>query len=450
MRETCNQCARSFNSQYPLTNASFERAFRAGDTCHWREVARKFGKEPIEIAVVGGSMTMCHFCGKCSWASRLQAKFDPKLVTVVNHAKAGHSYRHWIEVGELLEIKSDIILSDLVVNSGQYLWMGEDKAVKAIQSDLDEYLHIMRYVGPNRAVMMVQTFTAGSGNHLHYCQRDCPTRPKQAFNYEMLYNHTHPYCACDIYWKMADVERPILDHYHLPVSSYRDAVWPELNSPPPNLNCFWNGALHPDSNAHQLIADVVYDSILRMIEAARQDIASPSEDVNCPQVAPFHPDMHFEHCIELDFKSHMKFSHPESFQPISRPPLLWRWREDRAMKPGWIVEFENATDFTSNEISFAVEVGSHRQVDITFLRSYAQVGKVEVLFTPKGAETPLFRLEIQAQTSNTWASTPYTTKVLFSDHGHKDAPLGEYILTFSLLDDPNLYHKFKLMGLTSC
>lgn len=45
--------------------------------------------------------------------------------------------------------------------------------------------------------------------------------------------------------------------FGIPIPSYRDAVWPDIDNPPLDLPHFWNGLSHPDRVAHELVSDVV-------------------------------------------------------------------------------------------------------------------------------------------------------------------------------------------------
>lgn len=75
------------------------------------------------------------------------------------------------------------------------------------------------------------------------------------------------YSFCNRWWTIASFERPVVQHYKLPIASYRDAVWPDISAPPRDLPCFWNGMSHPDSIGHAMMADVVAWGFLRAIGA---------------------------------------------------------------------------------------------------------------------------------------------------------------------------------------
>lgn len=104
-------------------------------------------------------------------------------------------------------------------------------------------------------------------------------------------------CWCPWYWDMGGVEARVARHYGLPVASYRDAgeevggrrrqrrrrggsyyetlasyrdaVWPDMAAPPPDLaSAFWHsddGGIHPDAVAHELLADTVKYALGRLL-----------------------------------------------------------------------------------------------------------------------------------------------------------------------------------------
>ena len=76
-------------------------------------------------------------------------------------------------------------------------------------------------------------------------------------------------CWCPWYWDMGGVEARVARHYGLPVASYRDAVWPDMAAPPPDLAAaFWHsddGGIHPDAVAHELLADTVKYALGRLL-----------------------------------------------------------------------------------------------------------------------------------------------------------------------------------------
>jgi hypothetical protein len=85
------------------------------------------------------------------------------------------------------------------------------------------------------------------------------------------------YHWCNRWWTLSNVERPLVQHYGLPVASYRDAVWPIISKPRPDLPCFWNGLSHPDVATHLLVADVVtYALVNALVQSHNSSTTAPS------------------------------------------------------------------------------------------------------------------------------------------------------------------------------
>lgn len=92
-------------------------------------------------------------------------------------------------------------------------------------------------------------------------------------------------CWCPWYWDMGTVEARVARHYALPVASYRDAVWPNMTSPPEDLSELWrcvDSGIHPTRIPHELVSDVVKFALGRLLMA--QNHSNPSSRV-VPTVA---------------------------------------------------------------------------------------------------------------------------------------------------------------------
>lgn len=84
---------------------------------------------PVEITVLGGSMTQGRRCldgvrwqRDCSWSSRVQDRlretFPAGNITVLNKAMPGFSYGHWVQSGMLDGlVQTDVLIIDEQVNS---------------------------------------------------------------------------------------------------------------------------------------------------------------------------------------------------------------------------------------------------------------------------------------------------------------------------------------------
>lgn len=160
--------------------------------------------------------------------------------------------------------------------------------------------------------------------------------------------HNTTWHWCNRWWAAADIERPVVRHYRLPVISWRDAVWPALNEPRPDLPCLWNGETHPDAIAHSIIGDVVTYGLLR---ALMDGGSSKAEQWQCDASASapikmFNAQMDtIEYCqpvVNSSASSATSTPAPTGtlmsvFQPSAFEPVVsgsWYWREDVPGKPG--------------------------------------------------------------------------------------------------------------------
>lgn len=151
--------------------------------------------------------------------------------------------------------------------------------------------------------------------------------------------HNTTWHWCNRWWSAADIERPVVRHYGFPIASYRDAVWPKLNHPRPDLPCMWNGKSHPDSITHSLIGDVIAYGLIRALLDS-----STSGNQQCdtsPQPKMFHPQMEtIEYCAPPDAdepSTAVSGTFMSAFQPSVFEPVVsggWYWREDVPGKPG--------------------------------------------------------------------------------------------------------------------
>jgi hypothetical protein len=158
------------------------------------------------------------------------------------------------------------------------------------------------------------------------------------------------YYWCNRWWTLASVERPVVQHYGLPIASYRDAVWPVISRPRQDLPCFWNGLSHPDVAAHLLVADVVtYAFVNTLMLTFNSSLAFPSNGgVSSSTESKLQ-------CTSAPFRFHQKQQGPQycplptpgspykgvslsvadaaNFQPI-KASHTWQYRTERRGKPG--------------------------------------------------------------------------------------------------------------------
>lgn len=124
-------CNASFVRQYPLTGLDFQRSYIPGNPCSMPSglLQKMSSGQPVQITVVGGSMTQGRRCvdgvrwqRECSWSSRLQDRlhesFPTGNITVHNKAIPGFSYGHWLQSGMMDGlVQADVLVIDEQVNS---------------------------------------------------------------------------------------------------------------------------------------------------------------------------------------------------------------------------------------------------------------------------------------------------------------------------------------------
>lgn len=139
---------------------------------------------------------------------------------------------------------------------------------------------------------------------------------------------------CNRWWTTPDIERPVVRHHGLPIASYRDAAWPVLNSPRPDLPCLFNGKSHPESITHTMIGDVVTYGLIR---AAYDSSMQMTDCDSQPPPTTFHQKLELvEYCPTGSAASStgtfMTAFQETDFDAVSAGQ--WLWREDVPGKPG--------------------------------------------------------------------------------------------------------------------
>ena len=214
------------------------------------------------------------------------------------------------------------------------------------------------------------------------------------------------YYYCPQWWSPPDWRESARDKYHVPMISYRDAVWPRLASPPKRLDKYWDGlAGHPSSKVHHLVATTVYFAVRVLwehvdyfvgetsglddnhkIDKANDD-SEDDEDDMCGIV------LAFEHQPQLALQEsdndNDNDDHDDLAQQIQKINLMaapWKgmhwvfgtddpFSTDRLDRYGWIYEQKNTNhtnggDVDAHVFRLAIKVGKHRKVVITHLASY--------------------------------------------------------------------------------
>lgn len=473
----CEFCNKELNNKFPLLQNDFERSFTAGDVIKWIAFKTKISsKQPIVIAVIGGSMTYGHNCNdrlrgtykECAWPSILQKmfklKFPDSTISVKNFAIPAFSYSQWVQNGHLLrEIIADLFIVDLSVNSQIY-----SKNPFTLQYWLDYFLMTLtqnRKPG-SYAVHFVETFRTCAYHKLKEC--DSPVHcidENNRFSFNPnISGVLAEYSWCGNWWSIQDIERPVLSHYNISISSYRDAVWPDQSKPSVLLPCFWNGLSHADANGHVLVAEVVMFGIIQMI-----DLVSSSSLPYCARYRPYHKDLKIPpYCDNSDdIQTALTVFKPNKFLPVFQSGN-WKFREDRPSKFGWIAESSRGSR-DDHKIIFNVSVSKTPQIDISFLTSYENICRAWVviadsLYSLENNESLkwLAKYDIDARNQQR-LSISRTVRFIprgqeyKEDSGIYELPSavrnGSYYLMFVLQTNVNEcvgFPKFKLLSIISC
>lgn len=474
--ELCNECSQRFTSSYPLTIDDVQRSLVPGNFCNFRHIADKVrSAEPLHIYVVGGSMTAGHGCvdgnrqdATCAWPSRLKSKlsayFNASEVHVHNVARPGWDYGTFVENPDAIEelVEADVVIVDLVVNSQAY---GAEDLEKHM-TDVDAFLSYLTrptLSGASRwnshAILFVETFRTCAFSDLD-CNYHCAPE-QQGHTVCDLAGQPRTYSWCNRWWYMADLEIPIIKHYQIPVVHFRDAVWPTISQPSRFLPCIWNGLSHPDAVAHELMASLIAYGLAYI--TLQSEIV-----VNCPlnghpplPTPPFHQQLETKRfCSSTPESLRMRADMPESFQPLGS--MGWWLREDVIGKPGWLYEGGNSTDPEMAVIWFKVRFSVSPQLEVTFLRTYEKIGRVQMLIGPENMTKTSLHQAFKTYTLDGYhqnhISVPYMQIFVHSENKAtgggcdllpRQVGVGPFVIAFRPLESSR-NSKFKLISLSSC
>ena len=436
-KRMCYICRDLLTEKYPLSEADLERAFSPGETCYWREFAKKWGKEDLSIAVLGGSMTFGHSCTDrnlgqwtgCAWPTRLEKLLINAGITNVkvdNRAMPMHNYQNSVATGYYHNLEHDLIMIDYTVNTYEYYYQPAGSIVQV--HDLDVMMQVLRQNNPTKPIMKINTFDRDGG---------CSWNQKGILSYNIS-GEAGEYDWCAFGWMSSDSEQPLLKHYKVPIASFRDVIWPDMANPRPDLPCLWNGGHHPDANAHHLLADTVFYSLNKMLDLTRTTAPGPDE---CPPTKPFFKNLWIDKiCADYGYKTHMDAKDKSSFQPVYHSPE-WHFGEDSRGKPGWIVHLE---EYKENSIEFMVEVSPQLRIEVTFLSSWEHIGSADLSVHPENGGDALISEVSAGNNLNGYSSFPRTHVLNLP----KDTAPGKYRLKVTLRNEG--YLKFKLLWIASC
>lgn len=260
---------------------------------------------------------------------------------------------------------------------------------------------------------------------------------------------------------MADLEIPIIKHYQVPVVHFRDAVWPTISEPKQSLPCYWNGLSHPDAVAHELVASLVANGLAYSIFASEAIGNCPFHGPQSLSVPPFHQQLELRRfCSGIQGSLCMRADTPESFQALGS--IGWKFREDVIGKPGWLYEGGNMSGSDIAIIWFRVHFSEAPRLEVTFLRTYENIGQVRMLIGPSNmTEKSLDQSFVSYMLDGfheSHISVPYMQTFVHPDNKsttnnyiflpERVGP-GPFVVAFRA-DMASNHNKFKLISLCSC
>jgi hypothetical protein len=186
----------------------------------------------------------------------------------------------------------------------------------------------------------------------------------------------------------------------VPYFSYRDFVWPVREKPPRLLyKEYWLdtekthglAVRHVGSITHKYIANGLAHAlwiVLEKIQSAppkcnleafykkKRFGRDPTSTQKCLQ-----PVFHMRP-VGAELNSAQKFKPTAGFMQRIKTSI-WSWRADSGNKYGWIAE-TNSTNFTENlwSLDFVVALGKEKRVEITYLRTYQNIGVAKFTLVP--------------------------------------------------------------------
>lgn len=411
----------SLFTDYPLTPEMLRRARVPGAdweaASYWRLLERLEAGEKVRVAVLGGSEAAGTGCDDgtlrvagCSWSARfvawLRQAYPRAQIGYENHGAGGTTTAGILpSLRPILEATGspvpDLILIDFLVNDAfeaQDWLAGKGGAyanteptamerqghsrLNIVQATTSILLSRLQERHPHAALLLYEPLCTVEGAIANVNTKDC-------------YDTQEAHVAA-------------ANAFRVPVVSYRDVVWPADEKSQPPKPQFWccNDTAHPRWEAHQLMADTLIHAWTAMhselcqrtdsAELTSSDKLTSADRVGARTVhverdaaskrlkslVPADLLERYDQCrtpsTSYDAKALMHLSRHQAKHPSGNHPKAvkgdWRLYEDRKDKPGWIAEEEGSI------LRFDLAFGASPRVVLTFLRSYEELGSVEVGF----------------------------------------------------------------------
>jgi hypothetical protein len=378
----------------------------------------------MHIGVIGGSVTAGHMAGKrkgnMPWPLVLRDSLKQRWpnITLENYARPSWSADNWLHSDLEEQLKGcDLVITEFAVNDAGLLDPADMPPSKidkiAMHVDKTDRVLWARLLSLDRnpAVITVELFRMAMT--LSDAKSHCADPAK--WDGSGKYAPPQALHSCARWWMPQAFRSTSAREFQIPVVSYRDAVWPDVNRIPHNASYYWPGGCHPAQTAHTLIARMVEFSLLVADRYTSRHLDEREKkptvfgtffhDVWCyvllctdpvskksttakyiaaqdAAIARESTKPGFRFCAHPETK--MDPQHPESFLATGTG-CAWSFYSDVPGKPGWIIDMNTTstghmscsalsrTEPAARTIWFTVKLGKKRIVQISFLASYTEV-----------------------------------------------------------------------------
>lgn len=282
---------------------------------------------------------------------------------------------------------------------------------------------------------------------------------------------------CKRWWDMQDFVGIALNRLGVPFMSYRDLAWPTFESPPDNLDVWWNGMSHPDHRAHKMIAKLLAFGFMMQVKEAHDSTHCTVDGDNSRYVSALEIDATVRPICAAPLTAYHVGDNPESVKFIPAKLVeganMWRFYNDSQLKFGWILDKSKEEialtcggqpwcpqAVEASVASFEIHMGASPRLQISFLKSQdANMGSIAAWVDDNKAETVLINgfwdLGYSVAHTMTFTNVPlvnYSTAVVGDAGLFPSLTPGQHTLHLALPPKSNNHPRFKwkLLGITAC
>mmetsp|Transcript_65309 Transcript_65309/g.128431 ORF Transcript_65309/g.128431 Transcript_65309/m.128431 type:complete len:524 (-) Transcript_65309:91-1662(-) len=458
----------------PIVDASLAelaRVYHPGNLCPFkRKISSKLSKgEKIKIIIAGGSVTYgadLQDRMKQRWSTYftelLTSGWYSGGVEVVNIGVGACNVDTWIyKVHEMNS--ADLVIVDLTVNDQGFDLQALPHLYKTFIQLIDEL--------PNHPALLFHQAFRTAKKDASDITKHCPGENEHG-------SCCNGFLFCKRWWDMQDFVGIALNKLGVPFMSYRDLAWPVFESPPDQLDVWWNGMSHPDYRAHKMIAKLLAFGFMMQVKDAHTSTHCTIDGDDSRYVSSTEIDQTVRPiCSEALTLMHAGNS-PESVEfipgKVTGGSNMWRYFNDSQLKYGWILEASKeaiaqkcsqgetwcSSAIEASIISFDVELGPSPRLQVSFLKSqFENMGHIAMWVDDKREHTVLINgwwdMPYSVAHTMTFTRDPlvnYSTAVVGDVELLPSLSVGKHVVHFSLPPESNKHNgfKWKLLGLTAC